>query len=60
MINVSFDELSDESEREYLLNLPTTLSLPPEAIDRLRAAAARLLHNSVAYRKLVDEMSAGR
>jgi len=60
VINVSFDDLADSSEREYLLNLPTSLSLPPEAIDRLRAAAASLLRNSAAYRKLVDSISAGR
>lgn len=59
VINVSFDELADATEREYLLNLPTSLSLPPEAIDRLRAAAARLLRDSAAYRKLVKSVSAG-
>jgi len=60
VINVSFDSLADAKEREYLLNLPTTLSLPPEAIDRLRAAAASLLRNSTAYRKLVNDIGAGR
>ena len=57
VINVSFDELSDPVERQYLLNLPTTLSLPPEAIDRLRAAAAKILRESAAYRKLTDAVS---
>ncbi len=57
VINVSFDALNDPVEREYLLNLPTSLSLPPEAIDRLRAAAGKILRESVVYRKLVDALS---
>ena len=60
VINVSFDELADRAEREYLLNLPTSLFLPPESIDRLRAGAAQILRKSAAYRKLVDDVSAGR
>ena len=60
VINVSFDELVDRAEREYLLNLPTSLFLPPESIDRLRAAAAQILRASGAYRKLVGEVSTGR
>ena len=57
VINVSFDALTDSVEREFLLNLPTSLSLPPEAVDRLRAAAAEILRESAAYRKLVDAVS---
>jgi NTE family protein len=57
VINVSFDALADQAEREYLLNLPTSLSLPSEAIDRLRAAAAKILRESTVYRNLVDALS---
>ncbi len=60
VINVSFDELTDAVEREYLLNLPTSLFLPPEAIDRLRAAAGKILRESATYRKLVDALSNGK
>jgi NTE family protein len=59
VIDASFDAVRDPAEREYLLNLPTTLSLSPEAVDRLRAAAAQVLRDSVPLRKLVDELSAG-
>jgi len=59
VINVSFDELADRAERDYLLNLPTSLFLPPESIDRLRAAAAQILRESAAYRRLVGDVSAG-
>jgi NTE family protein len=58
VVNVSFDELPNAEERRYLLNLPTTLSLPPEAVDRLRDAAGRLLRDSPAFRELVRELDA--
>jgi NTE family protein len=56
VVNVRFDALADAAERRYLLNLPTTLSLPPADVDRLRAAAAQLLSESPAYKKLVSEL----
>ena len=37
----SFDAPSGVEERQYVLNLPTMLSLPPEAVDQLRAAESR-------------------
>ena len=40
-IDVSFDALPDRDEVTYLNDLPTSFALPPEAVDRLRAAAAR-------------------
>jgi NTE family protein len=57
VINVSFDDLADPAERQYLLNLPTSFALPAEAIARLRAAASKLLRDSPAYRKLIDSVS---
>ena len=60
VIDASFDAVRDAPQREYLLNLPTTLSLSPEAVDRLRAAAAQVLRDSAPFRKLVDELSAGK
>ena len=33
--------MPDAEEREYLMNLPTSFVLPPEAVDRLRAAAGK-------------------
>lgn len=57
VVDASFDAVRDPAEREYILNLPTTLTLSPEAVDRLRAAAAQVLRDSVPLRKLVDELS---
>lgn len=53
VISVSFDHIRDPEERDYLMNLPTTFALPPQAIDRLRAAAGQLLQESNDYEALV-------
>jgi NTE family protein len=46
VIDVSFKALKDQSERDYLNQLPTSFHLPDEAVDRLRAAARTLILNS--------------
>ena len=43
VIDVSFAALGDKAEVEYLNNLPTSFVLPPEAVDRLRAAAKTII-----------------
>jgi len=42
-IDVSFQALQDAKERQALNELPTSFHLPDEAIDRLRAAAAKII-----------------
>jgi NTE family protein len=54
-IDVSFAALQDPAEREYLNNLPTSFSLPPEAIDRLRAAAGKIVRESPDFKRLLDD-----
>ena len=60
VVDASFDAVRDPAEREYLLNLPTSLVLAPEAVDRLRSAAAQVLRESLPFRKLVDDLSLGK
>ena len=45
-IEVSFKTLADKAERDYLNELPTSFALPAEAVDRLRAAAGKILLTS--------------
>lgn len=45
-IEVSFEALKDKSERDFLNQLPTSLVLSDDAVDRLRAAAARIVLDS--------------
>jgi hypothetical protein len=53
VIDVSFAVLKDSAERDYLQRLPTSLVLPNEAVDRLRAAARTAILESPAVRELV-------
>jgi NTE family protein len=46
VVDVSFKALQDKSERDYLNQLPTSFTLPNEAVDRLLAAARTLILNS--------------
>jgi NTE family protein len=58
LVNLSFDQLAEADERQFLQNLPTRLSLPPETIDRLTAAGGQLLRESPEFRRLLDETAA--
>jgi NTE family protein len=55
-LDVSFDNLSDPKEREYLMNLPTSFVLPPGDVDRLREAAGQLLRQSQDFQSLLRDL----
>lgn len=55
VIDVSFAALKDSAERDYLHRLPTSLVLPSEAVDRLRAAARTAILESPAIRELMKQ-----
>jgi NTE family protein len=57
-INVSFPELKDKTELEYLNELPTTFVLPAEAVDRLRAAAGTIILASPEFNRLLKDVGA--
>jgi NTE family protein len=57
-VDVSFAALEDKAERDYLNNLPTSFVLPPEAIDRLRAAAVKIIRHSPDFQKLLNDAGA--
>ena len=57
-IDVAFDALKDKAEFEYLNNLPTSFVLPPEAVDRLRAAAATIFLSSPELQRLLKDVEA--
>jgi NTE family protein len=54
-INVSFSALTDKAEFEYLNNLPTSFVLPAEAVDRLRAAAGKIILSSAEFQRLMKD-----
>ena len=55
-VEVKFDALKDEAERTYLGGLPTSFSLPSEAVDRLRQAAHQLLLQSAEFQQLLRDL----
>ena len=56
LIEVSFNMLQDEAEREHLLNLPTSFHLDPEDVDRLKTAARTVLTKSKAFQSLLNDL----
>jgi NTE family protein len=54
-IDVSFQALDDQSEFEYLNNLPTSFVLSDEAVDRLRAAAGKAIVDSPEFQRLLKD-----
>jgi predicted acylesterase/phospholipase RssA len=53
-IYVGFDQIKNEQEREYYLNLPTTFYLPKDNVDDLRKIGPKILAESQEFQKLVD------
>jgi len=54
-IDVSFPSLADPVERAYLNEQPTSFVLPPEAVDRLRAAAGAIILASPEFQRLLKD-----
>jgi NTE family protein len=57
-IDVSFATLNDKAEVAYLNELPTSFSLPDEAVDRLRAAAGKAIMASPDFQRLLKDTGA--
>ncbi|HTJ98867.1 MAG TPA: patatin-like phospholipase family protein [Bordetella sp.] len=55
-IDVSFAQLKDNDERAYLNELPTSFHLEPEQVDRLRAAAGKIILQSPDFRRLIEDL----
>ena len=54
-VEVSFAALNDKAERAYLNELPTSFSLPGDAVDRLRAAAGKIVLASPDLREALKD-----
>ena len=57
-IDVSFPRLKDQAELDYLNQQPTSFVLPPEAVDRLRAAAGTIMRDSPEFQRLLKDVGA--
>lgn len=56
IIDLHFNQLTDEFDRHFLNSVPTTLQLPSETVNRLRQLAARQLADNVEFRRLVSDL----
>ena len=56
IIDLHFNQLTDESDRHFLNSVPTSLQLPSKTVDRLRQLAARELARNAEFRRLVGDL----
>jgi NTE family protein len=56
LVQVRFDALDDEAERNELKSLPTSFVLKPEQVDHLRDAAHRILSSSREFQRLLSDL----
>jgi NTE family protein len=52
-IEVSFRAVTDKQERDYLNQLPTSFALSADAVDRLRAAAKKIILSSPDFQQML-------
>jgi NTE family protein len=55
-IDVSFDDVNSEPDRQKLKNLPANFHLPDETIDLLERSGAEVLRNSASFQRLVKDL----
>ena len=56
LIEVSFDYLPEEDERNYFKRLPTSFALDDQTVDRLRAAGRQLLRDNPDFQNLINRL----
>ena len=55
-VDVSFSALKDPAERAFLNQQPTTFVLTDDAVDRLRAAAGKIIADSPEFQRLLKDI----
>ena len=56
LVEVGFDALPDKAEQMEFSEIPTSLYLPEETVDRLREVAARILYDSNPFQNLIRDL----
>lgn len=56
LVQVKFDALEDETERNRLKRLPTSFVLKPEEVDMLRDAAHRIVAESSDFQRFLQDL----
>jgi NTE family protein len=55
-VEVAFEYIQPDEERDWFKNLPTSFELPRETVDKLRAVGRRILGEDPQFRKLMQEL----
>jgi len=55
-VEVRFDALKDETERNYFERLPTSFNLASEEVDKIRDAAHRIFIESEEFKRLLHDL----
>ena len=56
LVEVGFDALPDIGEQMQYADIPTSLQLPEDTVDRLREVAGRILYESKQFQKLIRDL----
>ena len=56
LIEVNFDALADDVEREHLESLTTSFHLAPEDVDRLKVSAKKILQESNDFQAFIRDL----
>lgn len=60
LVEVTLEAITDESERDRYMSIPTSFALPAETVDELRRLARRLLTDSPDYRRSLLDLATGK
>ncbi|MGD9724696.1 MAG: patatin-like phospholipase family protein, partial [Pirellulales bacterium] len=56
VVELAFDSIADDEEREFFHNIPTSFTLPDETVDLLIAMGGRLLRESPDYQRFLASL----
>jgi NTE family protein len=56
VIELHFNQLANQAERDFFNSVPTTLQLPAKTVDRLRDLAARELADNPEFKRLLRDL----
>ena len=56
LVEIGFNALSDRAEQMEYADIPTSLQLPEDMVDRLREVAGRILYDSKQFQKLIRDL----
>jgi NTE family protein len=53
---IGFDKIADDEQRTFFQTIPTSFTLEPESVDRLRTLGSALLDNDAVFQRLLEDI----